>query len=111
MKLYDFNMKNDWPFEPVVDARNKTKRDKRKKNTELFLKWLLKLLQTTAPRELKDDELYNTQGVYIHPTHNEHLSKHICPWNFLNYSPVCDKNIPLDKIGIESWFEKRLSLE
>lgn len=106
MTMVDFDRERDWPFEQFTNRKSGANRERMKRNTNIFGDWLLGMLKSTAPRPKEEDEKYDTTHVYMHPSHNLYLQQHIGPWDYLDYSPVDDETVPLDKVMITNWFAK-----
>ena len=91
-----------WQFKP-----NKTKDITRYKNKatavhnyKLYITWATDLLKEAAG-ELPPDGRYSTQALRMHPDNNEYLRGYLYAFDWLNYSPVDDKSVPLDEVWID----------
>jgi len=106
MMMIDFDREKEWKFEKLTHRKSYADSQRMKRNTNVFGVWLLEMLQSTAPRPKKENEKYDTTHVYMHPLNNRYLHEYIGPWDFLDYSPVNDETVPIDKIRITNWFAK-----
>lgn len=102
----EFNRDDAWQFEKLTHRKSHADYKRIERNTEKFGRWLLKFLETTAPRPREEGEQFLTTKVYLHSDHNKYLHDHIGPWDYLCYSPVDDDTLPLNQIRVEEWFTK-----
>ena len=102
-----FDRENDWQFEHLTNRKSYANTKRKARNARRFGEWIINLLETTAPRDRQDDELFACQGVSLHPANNGYLRDHVDPWTYLDYSPTDNDNLKLDEVEIVKWFEKK----
>lgn len=92
--------------EPKVTLRQWTWSNRKRLtyNIEFFGKWIIQVLKYTAPRELGQGELFDCQGVSLHPDNNLFLSQYIDPYSYLEFSPRDKKELSLHEVEIAYWF-------
>lgn len=100
-----FDRDKEWPFERLTHRKGFSDMKRRKRNTDLFGRWVLSLMERSAPRKRDPSkETFDTTGVRINPIHNEYLRQHIGAWDWLNYSPVDDESVGVDEVVVTHWF-------